>query len=284
MIDRDFERPEPSLREQPHPPKPEAVDQTAELSRERESVESRGYCYQVSPSEMATLREIGRFRTIASHDLATYQYGSRTDDMQNDLAALRDQGLVRERSIWVNAIGDKLNVLVLTKAGRDLAKFRGSANDRQALYAGFVKPAEVAHDAAIFRMYQAEAARIQREGGTIRRVVLDYELKQNVYRPLAKIRPHVKAHEYAKRQAEVAAANGLKVVQGKIPLPDLRIEYETRSGVGASVDLELATEHYRASMMRGKAEAGFKFYAPGDSAAHLAAAFDPEFAAEIFSF
>jgi len=48
--------------------------------------------------------------------------------------------------------------------------------------------------------------------------------------------------------------------------------------------LELATHHYRAAMMRGKAEAGFKMYAPADSAAHLSAAFDPELAARIFSF
>ena len=56
----------------------------------------------------------------------------------------------------------------------------------QKLYAGFVKPGEVAHDAAIYRMYQAEAARIEKAGGKIRRVILDYELKQKVYSPLAK--------------------------------------------------------------------------------------------------
>jgi hypothetical protein len=40
---------------------------------------------------------------------------------------------------------------------------------------------------------------------------------RNVYKPF----------EYAKRQAEVAADNELKVIDGKIPLPDLRIECET---------------------------------------------------------
>jgi hypothetical protein len=37
------------------------------------------------------------------------------------------------------------------------------ANDGQALYAGFVKPREIAHDAAIYHMFQAEAAHIASE-------------------------------------------------------------------------------------------------------------------------
>ena len=90
--------------------------------------------------------------------------------------------------------------------------------------------------------------------------------------------------EYARQQSEIARQNRLKVVRGKILLPDLRIEYATRSGASESIDLELATRHYRAGMMRGKAEAGFKMYAPSASVAGLTAAFDPEFAAQIFSF
>jgi len=44
---------------------------------------------------------------------------------------------------------------------------------------------------------------------------------------------------------EIAARHGLEVVRGKVPVPDLRIEYETRDGEAARVDLELLTEHYR---------------------------------------
>jgi len=40
----------------------------------------------------------------------------------------------------------------------------------------------------------------------------------------------------------------LQLVRGKIPLPDLRIEYENREGDMARVDLELATEHYRGAI------------------------------------
>ena len=43
-------------------------------------------------------------------------------------------------------------------------------SERQALYAGFVKPREIAHDTAIYRLFQAEGARIAQEGGRITRV------------------------------------------------------------------------------------------------------------------
>jgi hypothetical protein len=114
--------------------------------------------------------------------------------------------------------------------------------------------------------------------------VLDYELKQRVYAPLAKARASgASPSAYARRQAEVAGDNNLKVIRGRILLPDLRIEYDTQDGTHSHVDLELATHHYRGAHMRGKAEAGFKMYAPQDSVARLTAAFDPEFVAQIFT-
>jgi len=141
----------------------------------------------------------------------------------------------------------------------------------------------VAHDAALYRMYQAEAGRIEQEGGRVRRVVLDYELKRTVYSPMAKARA-LAPLEYARRQAEVAQANHLKFVAGKIPLPDLRIEYETSAGELARVDLELATHHYHGPQLASKAEAGFKMYAPEESVRHLSAVLeDREITAAILS-
>jgi hypothetical protein len=117
-------------------------------------------------------------------------------------------------------------------------------------------------------MYQAEAAQIEKRGGTIKRVVLDYELKKNVYRPLAKAR-NLPPLEYAKRQAEAAAGNRLKVIDSKIPLPDLRIEYQSAAYDLAKVDSELVTEHYHGAHAAGKFKAGFKVYADRTSASRL---------------
>jgi hypothetical protein len=131
-------------------------------------------------------------------------------------------------------------------------------------------------------MYQAEKSKIEAAGGRVRRVVLDYEFKRRLYSELGRAQ-HLPRREYALRQAEVARQNQLAVVRGKIPLPDLRIEYETSEGLRRHVDLELATHHYRGSQMRDKARAGFKMYASKCDAPRLSAAFDPEFVAQILT-
>ena len=273
------------------PPAP--ARDTEPVSREDRAFVSRTYAYVLSEAEIKTMWEIGRFRTIPVEDLTRYRYQGNKDQTQQDLQSLQSQGLVQRRSVWGapqprtgRGKGDRLTVLVLTKKGKAFLEKNGTFGKDQKIHAGFVKPAEVHHDAAIYRMYQAEAVKIERGGGHIGRVVLDYELKRDVYRPLAKARAKLApdSADYTRRQAEIAAQNRLKVVDGKILLPDLRIEYDRASGERTHVDLELATRHYRGSSLRGKAEAGFKMYAPQESAAGLASAFDPELAAQIFSF
>jgi hypothetical protein len=178
---------------------------------------------------------------------------------------------------------------VLTKAGKDLLRRydKETREAGQALYAGFVKPRETAHDSAIYRMYRAEAAYIAKEGGRVKRVILDFELKKKAYSPLAKAR-RVSLEEYKRKQREIADQFGLKVVDGKIRLPDLRIEYQKANGEEARVDLELATEHYRGDHMAAKEGAGFKIYAesrsfpPGGSYGRSSVFDDHEI--EIFSF
>jgi hypothetical protein len=70
------------------------------------------------------------------------------------------------------------------------------------------------------------------QGGRNRRVVLDYEMKKRLYRDLAKLSPGRASSE---QKHLVAERHGLQVVRGKIPIPDIRIEYETRDGERACV-------------------------------------------------
>ena len=253
------------------------------LSRERRRLIGRNYTYCLSQAELETMKDIGRFRTVPVDDLAEFRYRGNTGQLREDVRSLQNQGLITKRTIWMGGQGDKLTVFVLTKRGKALLE-QQIDSQQQKVYAGFVKAREVHHDAAIYRMYHSEASQIERAGGRIRRVVLDYELKQKVYRPLAKARAKPGAPgsaEYARLQAEIARQNQLKVVQGKILLPDLRIEYETANGELAHVDLELATHHYRGASLRAKAAAGFKMYGPNNAAGKP---YDPEHMAEIFSF
>jgi hypothetical protein len=134
----------------------------------------------------------------------------------------------------------------------------------QRFFSGLVKPREAVHDAGIYRMYQAEANHILNEGGAIKRVVLDHELKSQVFGVLERYRnDRDEGEEFLAVQQEIAQANGLHVVDGKIPLPDLQIEYETSEGDPARVNLELTTEHYKRSQIAAKARAGFKLYSLG---------------------
>ena len=76
----------------------------------------------------------------------------------------------------------------------------------------------------------------------------------------------------------------MTIVNGKIPLPDLRIEYETREQEQTRVDLELATQDYRERGLAEKSKAGFTIYAPGNEADRLRAAIrDPELTNETLS-
>ena len=82
----------------------------------------------------------------------------------------------------------------------------------------------------------------------------------------------------------VAGRHGLQVVRAKIPVPDIRIEYETRDGERARVDLELATSHYRGRNLAEKVSAGFCIYARAEDASKLRRVLDQrELTAEILS-
>jgi hypothetical protein len=224
--------------------------------------------YKLSESERRTLADIGHFRTVSTKDLKQYSYDQNDERMRKDLRHLVSQKLLQTCFIWLPK-QDELQVLALTKRGKEVLEHSA---ERGALYSGFVKPAEMAHDAKIYRMYQAEAARITQQGGKLRHIVLDFELKRAIYSELSKVRPG--SNEYKKLQAEVAARHGLKVVRGHIQLPDLRIEYQTRDGEVQTTDLELATLHYRPGQLASKSDAGFRFYASLKDRDRLNSVFD----------
>jgi hypothetical protein len=274
-MDRDIPDGERSVQEgrearsDKHPSRPEDCREIASSTKSRQSPDKPNREYQLTDSEQKSLADIGRFRTVSTKDLSHQLYGSNAGKMQQDIRHLSSQRLVQTRSVWLGKGKDQLEVVTLTRRGKQVLERSG---DRDTFYSGFVKPAEMAHDAAIYRMYQAEASRIIKQGGEIRKITLDYELKRSVYSPLAKVKPD--SPEYTKRQEEIAARNSLKVVRGHIQLPDLRIEYVTRDGETKTTDLELATPHYRPGQLGAKAQAGFKFYASSADHSRISRVFD----------
>jgi hypothetical protein len=226
-------------------------------SRFRTAFRDRTRTYVLRDSEIFTLTELGKFRVIATEDLRRFAYAGNQPRLDQDLQNLRKQGLISQREIEARN-QPKFRVLSLTKDGKQFLEHQNRVLNSQALYAGFVKPKELAYDAELYRLYQKVPSEIERSGGTVRRVVLDYELKEELYSALNKVDP-AKNPDYDRMY--VAKRHGLKVVDGKIPIPDLRIEFETETRDIEHIDLELATREYRSQGMASKARAGFHLFA-----------------------
>ena len=247
---------------------PEARERSV-LKPEREDSPRAYYVrdreYLLRESEVHTLSELGRFRVVAPSDLAKYGYAGDSARMERDIRRLKEQSLLTEKTLEIS--GKKtLRVLTLTKQGAKLLRKTNRLPDEQEIYHGLVKPREAKHDADLYRLYQKEASRIERAGGKPLRVILDYELKRDLYRDLVALGPQ-KDDPDAKEL--IAEKHHLQAVNGKIPLPDLRIEYENAQGELSRVDLELATRHYRPRGLAAKARAGFSLYSHPEDASRL---------------
>jgi hypothetical protein len=225
----------------------------------------RDRAYRLRDSEMHSLKEIGRFRVIPVSDLAKYAYRGNRERMEKDIRGLSRQSLLTDKTVEISQ-KKTLRVVSLTKAGHRLLKKANQLPDDQPIYHGLVKPREVKHDADLYRLYQKEAARIVRAGGRPLRVVLDYEIKRNLNRDLALLGPE---KDNSDRKNEIAARHGLQLVNGKIPVPDMRVEYETAELDVRHIDLELATREYRPRALAEKAAAGFSMYSRPEDASRL---------------
>ena len=228
---------------------------------------NREYTYSLRTSEIHTLIEAGRFRVVNTDDLARFAYAGDRERMESDIRNLVRQGLAEERGTSVLK-NESRQVLTLTKKGHRLIRRQNFLPKDQALYHGFVKPREANHDADLYRLYQKIDGDIERKGGRVLRVALDYELKEKLYRKLGEAQ--ARNDERLDLQKQVFARElHLSVVQGKVVLPDMCIEYETQDGDRSRVDVELATSHYHGNHLGEKARAGFQIYARSQDTAGL---------------
>lgn len=236
-------------------------DTTRNVYRDRERT------YSLRNSEIHTLIEAGKFRVVDTDDLTKFAYAGSRDRMESDIRNLVRQGLAEERGTSVLK-NEARQVLTLTKKGHRLIRRQNFLPKDQALYHGFVKPKEVNHDADLYRLYQKVVGDIERKGGKVLRVALDYELKEKLYKKLGEAQARQEQRLDLQKQV-FARELHLPVVQGKVVLPDMRIEYETQDGDRSRVDVEFATSHYHGNHLAEKAHAGFQIYARSQDAAGL---------------
>jgi hypothetical protein len=227
--------------------------------------------------EQKILSEVGRFRVIATRDLAESVYANRPARMERDLAYLRQQGLVSINSVNARRDGrggrvEHLEVVTLTKQGRDLAQHFAELPTDQKLYAGLVKPREVEHDSQIYRAYRKEAIKIEQAGGSNLRVRLDFELKSQIQKAIYAARKADPEREMNEIKQQVAQQFDFPFVNGGIQIPDARIEYDLDQGSRTGhEDIEVLTAAYRPGHLRNKAQAGFHVYASASDRATLTA-------------
>jgi hypothetical protein len=255
----DREDRERSEQERPPLAREERV-QTILSQRIRTTYTDRDKNYSLRDSEIHTLGEVGKFRVVATRDLAEFAYNGDRSRMENDIENLVRHGLMRQTGI-ADINHTPIHVLTLTKEGHKFLSRGKVVSPSQATYHGLKKPKEAFHDADLYRLYHKVSDEIESRGGRVLRVQLDYEMKRELYARLAR-KCHDRSREPEKRRKEVAERYHLKVVSGKIPIPDLRIEYvnENENEIQRR-DVELATDHYRPSGLSQKARAGFQIYA-----------------------
>ena len=217
---------------------PERAGRAKEPARE-----TREQLFDLNDEEMVAMRLVGSFRSIEAKDVPSHR-----------LNRLFAKGLMEKKSLVLQHCGKRSDVLVLTRNGRDYLQTLGPDGCRQRYYAGLVKPAEVAHDLAIYPAYQREAERIEKAGGRIKRVMLDYEFKSIA----ASRMNRVEGPDKAARREQIAAELKLPIVKDRLALPDLRIEYEDGAGQDQHRDLEVVTRHYHGAHLTRKQQTGFR--------------------------
>jgi DNA-binding PadR family transcriptional regulator len=236
------------------------------LSEDRQRPYSLGRrTFLLRESEVQAMSDLATFRVVTADDLGQFIYAGDGARMERELRRLQKQGLIVERTLPTSG-RNSLRVVGLTRTGKKLLQPTHRFPESQALYCGIVKPREAKHDAELYRLFHAEAVRIQNAGGRPLRVFLDYELKQHLNRERERLGER---RNDPREIAALAARHGLTVVNGKIPLPDMRIEYQTADMELRRIDLELATGHYRPQGVAEKAKAGFAIYSPREDARRL---------------
>jgi len=244
---------------------------------------------ELRTEEKKLLTEVGRFRVVRVEDLNQTIYDGKSRKLENDLNYLRDKGLVQTQRVNLRHDGkrrtiERVEVVTLTKAGRSLLIKQGDLPKDQKVYAGLVKPREVEHDSQIYRAYRKEAERIEKNGASNLRVRLDYEIKAQVQKAIYAERKADPKRDMAGIKQQVATRLELPFVDGKIQIPDARIDYElpgdpdrnpgpdqdqgSRTG---HEDIEVLTAAYHAGHLRAKAQAGFRNYASASDRATLTA-------------
>lgn len=231
----------------------------------REQAPEQAPSLRLRPQEQQLLADVGRFRVVSIADLQQALYPGQTRQLENDLAYLRDQGLVETHVLNLRRDGkssriEQFQAVVLTKTGQALTRRIGELPDDQRLYNGMVKQREGEHDSQIYRAYRKELPAILEKGGKNVRVRLDFELKSEFNRRVYQLGKQNPEADLATLKHHVASEMQLPMSRDRVVVPDARIEFDRPDGMTGRVEIEVVTAAYRHGHIAAKAQAGFKLY------------------------
>ena len=235
---------------------------------ERERVRSRGRDCDLDGADSESLATIGAFRVVQVDDLRDVLEASRGGASAGErVRRLQESGLLER----IPLDGRERDVVVLTSLGRELLeahRLERADEPRQAFHAGLRKPRELSHDAQVYRAFRRAEERIRGQGGRVRRVVLDYELKRDYQQFLqARNRGRADSDGRPDRTAEEVAAwarqHDLPYFDDSVHFPDARIEYDDAAHDPRHDDIEVVTPHYRGTHAAAAAQSGFRRYGAG---------------------
>lgn len=234
------------------------------LGAERELVRVRDRYYHLDARDVEMLATVGAFRVVDAEDLPVRTPVIGRARSRRAHSPLEASGLLER--VRVDHRGE--HVVALSATGRELLerhRDHAPGGARQAFYAGVRKPRELTHDREVYRAYRQLEPSLRARGATVRRVVLDYELKRDYQQFLqARNRGRADSDGRPDRTAdEVAAwarAQGLPYDDGHVRFPDARVEIQEADGRRTHEDLEVVTRHYRGAHAARAGRAGVRVH------------------------
>ncbi len=231
----------------------------------------------IAARKRAATADVGMYRAVSYTDLSDKHFDGHPYATRRAVDQMVRRGLVTEHDAK-GPQGNTFTVLTATPAGARSAQRAaldaGHAAGQQT-WSGIVKPAELAHDTAVYRAAAVEQARIEADGGRVTRVRIDAELKQVVARATetARAQGGRRAADEARRTA--AQELGLPMHEDRVMYPDAQLDIEDSEGRSGRVNVEIASEHYHAAAIAAKAGAGFAMHgSSGRAMRNIARAID----------
>ena len=219
--------------------------------------------------EQQVLELLGTFRVVSRRRLVEHCFHAHPFAASRVLPALEAEGLIAVRTVPVGATG--YQVMSLTGTGQDRATIgarkrrrelgEDDEDDPQRYWRGLSDVRQLAHDARVFEAVMQDTEPIRREGGRVRRVRLESELRGLLAVAGETVRRSEGARGAERARRRAAERIGLRMVAECVPLPDALVEVEDVHGRRSVRAIEVVTGSYTSAQVRQKRLAGFRLYA-----------------------